>query len=79
MRKSCKDYKLPAVTLKGIGGKTQPLQKAGILKVIIPHNRIIKLLCYAFDEAVGNSEQLLLLSMYAIKKAKIDVQFHIDH
>ena len=77
--KSCKEYKLPAVTLKGIGGKTQPLQKAGILKGIIPHNRIIKLLCYAFDEAVGNLEQLLLLSMYAIKKAKIDVQFHIDH
>ena len=31
--KPCKDYKLPIATLKGIGGKTQPLQKAGVLKV----------------------------------------------
>ncbi len=38
--KPCKEYKLPMVTLKGIGGKTQPLQKAGVLKVIKPDNRI---------------------------------------
>jgi hypothetical protein len=68
--KSCKDYKLSALTLKGMGGKTQPLQKACLLKVIIPHNRFIKLLCYAFDEAVGNLEQLLLLSMYAINEGE---------
>ena len=67
------------VTLKGIGGKTQPLQKAGVLKVIKPDNRILKLLCYVFDEPVGNSDQLLLISMSAINKAKIDVQYHIEH
>ncbi len=50
--KSCKDYKLPSVSLKGIGGKTQPLQKAGILKVIKPRNQIIRFLCYVFDEMV---------------------------
>ncbi len=61
--KSCKDYKLPSVSLKGIGGKTQPLQKAGILKVIKPHNQIIRFLCYVFDEMVGKTEQLLLISM----------------
>jgi hypothetical protein len=77
--KTCKDYKLPSVSLKGIGEKTQPLQKAGILKVIKPHNQIIRFLCYVFDEMVGNTEQLLLLSMQAIKKAKINVQHHIDH
>ncbi len=77
--KPCKDYKLPSVSLKGIGGKTQPLQKAGILKVIKPHNQIIRFLCYVFDEMVGNTEQLLLISMQAIKKAKINVQYHIDH
>ncbi len=38
--KPCKEYKLPMVTLKGIGSKTQPLQKAGVLKVIKPDNRI---------------------------------------
>ncbi len=28
---------------------------------------------------VGNTEQLLLISMQAIRKAKINVQYHIDH
>ncbi len=59
------------VTLKGIGGKTQPLQKAGLLKVIKPDNRILKVLCYVFDEAVGNTELLLLISMSAINKQKL--------
>jgi hypothetical protein len=66
--KPCKEYRLPMVMLKGIGGRTQSLQKTGILKVIKPHNRILKLLCYVFDEAVGSSEQLLLISMSAINK-----------
>ena len=72
--KPCKDYKLPTVTLKGIGGKTQPLQEAGVLKVVKPDNRISKLLCYVFDQAVGNTERLLLISMSAINKAKFDIQ-----
>jgi hypothetical protein len=76
--KPCKEYKLPIVTLKGIGGKTQPLQKAGVLKVVKPDNRILKLLCYVFDESVGNTERLLLISMSAINKAKFDVQYHIE-
>ena len=61
--KPCKDYKLPTVTLKGIGGKTQPLQEAGVLKVVKPDNRILRLLCYVFDQAVGNTERLLLIGM----------------
>ncbi len=67
----CKEYKLPIVTLKGIGGKTQPLQKAGVLKVVKPNNRILKLLCCVFDEAVGNTQRLLLISMSAINKANL--------
>jgi hypothetical protein len=65
------------VTLKGIGGKTQPLQKAGVLKVIKPDNRNLKLLCYVFDEAVGNTELLLLISMSAINKASITLSTHV--
>jgi len=77
--KSCKEYKLPMVTLKGIGGKTQPLQKAGVLKVVKPNKCILKLLCYVFEEAVGNTERLLLISMSAINKARFDIQYHIEH
>ncbi len=46
--KSCKDYKVPTVILKGIGGKTEPLTKVGILKHVLPNKRTVKWLCYVF-------------------------------
>jgi hypothetical protein len=76
--KPCKEYGIPIVTLKGIGGKTQPLRSAGVLKIIRSHNRTLKLLCYVFDEVAGNTDNLLLVSMRAIKMAKIDIQHHIN-
>ena len=76
--KTCKEYRIPSVTLKGIGGKTEPLTKAGILKHVLPGGRMVKWLCYVFDTPVGRSEKLLLLSMSAIKLSGIDVNYHID-
>jgi hypothetical protein len=74
----CKDYKVPTVILKGIGGKTEPLTKVGILKHVLPNKRTVKWFCYVFDTPVGHSHKLLLLGMSAIKLAKIDINFHID-
>ena len=76
--KTCKEYKIPSVSLKGIGGKTEPLTKAGILKHVMPSGQIVRWLCYVFDTPVGHSKQLLLLSMSAIKLSNIDINFHID-
>ena len=76
--KTCKEYRIPSVSLKGIGGKTEPLTKAGILKHALPNGRIVRWLCYVFDIPVGHSKQLLLLSMSAIKLSNIDINFHID-
>ena len=76
--KSCKEYRIPSVSLKGIGGKTEPLTKAGILKHVLPNGQIVRWLCYVFDIPVGHSKQLLLLSMSAIKLSNIDINFHID-
>jgi hypothetical protein len=76
--KTCKEYRIPSVTLKGIGGKTEPLTRAGILKHVLPNGRMVKWLCYVFDTPVGRSEKLLLLSMSAIKLSGIDVNYHID-
>ena len=44
--KSCREYKVPTVILKGIGGKTEPLTKVGILKHVLPNKHIVKWLCY---------------------------------
>ncbi len=73
--KTCKDYRIPSVTLKGIGGRTEPLTKAGVLKHVLPNGRMVKWLCYVFDTPVGRSEKLLLLSMSAIKLSGIDVNY----
>jgi hypothetical protein len=76
--KSCKEYRISTVTLKGIGGKTEPLTQAGILKHVLPNGRMVKWLCYVFDTPVGQSKQLLLLGMSAIKLSGIDINYHID-
>jgi hypothetical protein len=76
--RTCKEYRVPTVTLKGIGGTTEPLTRAGILKHVLPNGRMVKWLCYVFDTPVGRSEKLLLLSMSAIKLSGIDVNYHID-
>jgi hypothetical protein len=76
--RTCKEYRVPTVTLKGIGGKTEPLTRAGILKHVLPNGRMVKWLFYGFDTPVGRSEKLLLLSMSAIKLSGIDVNYHID-
>jgi hypothetical protein len=76
--KSCKEYNIPTVTLKGIGGKSEPLTKAGILKHVLDNKRVVKWLCYVFDAPVGHSKRLLLLGMSAIKLSGIDINHHID-
>ena len=76
--KSCKEYNVPTVTLKGIGGKSEPLTKAGILKHVLKNKRVVKWLCYVFDTPVGHSKKLLLLGMSAIKLSGIDINYHID-
>jgi hypothetical protein len=39
---------------------------------------MVKWLCYVFDTPVGQSKQLLLLGMSAIKLSGIDISYHID-
>jgi hypothetical protein len=66
------------VTLKGIGGKSEPLTNAGILKHVLDNKRVVKWLCYVFDAPVGHSKRLILLGMSAIKLSGIDINHHID-
>ncbi len=51
-------YELPNIRLRGIGGKTNMLKEIGILKIKRPDNENCELLCYVFNEAVGQTEQL---------------------
>jgi hypothetical protein len=53
-------YKLPKIRLRGIGGRTNLLDKVGILKIKQPDNKHCKLMCYVFDEEVGQTKEMLL-------------------
>ena len=75
--KPSRKYKLPNIRLRGIGGKTNMLQKVGVLKIKRPGNESCELLCYVFDEAIGQTEEMLLISLSAIIDAKINILYHM--
>ena len=75
--KECKQYGIPIVTLNGIGGKTLPITRAGILSHVKPHGKIVKFLCYVFDTPVGNTNEILLLGLKTIVEADIDIRYHM--
>jgi hypothetical protein len=75
--KSSRHYKLPNIRLRGIGGKTNVLQKVGVLKIKRPGNESCEILCCVFDETVGQTEEMLLISLSAIIDAKINILCHM--
>jgi hypothetical protein len=70
-------YNLPSIRLRGIGGKTNFLSKVGVLRIKRPQNKHCDLLCYVFNEAIGQTEEMLLISMSAIIHAKINILHHM--
>ncbi len=66
------------VVLSGIGGKSKPLREAGVLHVDAGKGKVKKILCYKFDEHVGNTSRILLLSLRTIRDANIDILHHMD-
>ena len=75
--KSCAEYDIPIVSLNGIGGRTLPITRAGILSHIKPNGRIVKFLCYVFDTPVGNTSEILLLGLKTIVESNIDIRYHM--
>jgi hypothetical protein len=75
--KPAKNYKLPNIRLRGIGGKTNMLTKAGLLKITRPNNECCEIMCYVFNEVVGQTEEMLLISLSAIIDANINILYHM--
>jgi hypothetical protein len=76
--KDCRKYGLKEVVFSGIGDKSKPLREAGVLRVRTNTGAEKKILCYRYDERVGNTEQILLLSLRTIRDANIDIIHHMD-
>ncbi len=79
--KDCRKYGLREVciALSGIGGKSKPLREAGVLHVDAGKGKVKKILCYKFDEHVGNTTSMIfLLSLRMIRDANIDILHHMD-
>jgi len=53
------------------------LQKVGVLKIKRQGNESCDLLCYVFDQAIGQTEEMLLISLSAIIDAKINILYHM--
>ena len=53
------------------------LKKVGTLKIKRPGNESCELLCYVFDEIIGQTEEMLLISLSAIIDAKINILYHM--
>ena len=70
-------YNLPSIRLRGIGGKTNLLNKVGRLRIKQTQIKHCDLLCYVFDEAIGQTEEMLLISMSAIIHSKINILHHM--
>ncbi len=76
--KGCRKHGLKEVVLSGIGGQSIPLREAGVLHVDAADGKVKKILCYRFDQRVGNTDQILLLSLRTIRDANIDILHHMD-
>jgi hypothetical protein len=53
------------------------LKEIGILKIKRPDNENCELMCYVFNEVVGQTEEMLLISLSAIIDAKINILYHM--
>ena len=71
--KDCRKHGLKEVVLSGIGGQSKPLREAGVLHVEAADGKVKKILCYKFDQRVGNTDKILLLSLRTIRDANIDI------
>ena len=65
--KDCRKHGLKEVVLSCIGGKSKPLTEAGVLHVEAEGGKVKKILCHKFDQRVGNTDKILLLSLRAIR------------
>jgi hypothetical protein len=71
-------YKLPNVRLRGIGGKTNMLKEVGILQFTRSGKADCDILCYVFNEVVGQTEEMLLISLSSIIEARINILYHMQ-
>ena len=76
--KTSKHYKLPNVRLRGIGGKTNMLKEVGVLKIKKTGSADCKILCYVFNEVVGKTKEMLLISLSSIIEARINILYHMQ-
>jgi hypothetical protein len=70
--KGTKEYKLRNIRFMGIGGTTHYLTKAGILKIRKDKDEYCRILCYVFDQPLGDTKQVILLGLQTVMQARKD-------
>jgi len=74
----CSKANLPAVRLHGIGGSTNMLDEVGTLNTVLKDGKIRKVHAYVYDAPIGNTKEILLLSLRSTWDSKIDLMYHVE-
>ena len=67
----CANYDMPSVRLHGVGGATNILTKMGCLNTILENGSVRKILAYVYNTPIGNTEEILLLSLRSTWDSKL--------
>ena len=69
---------MPAVRLHGIGGSTNMLDEVGTMNTALEDGKIRKVYAYVYDTPMGNTKEILLLSLRSTWDSKIDLMYHVE-
>jgi hypothetical protein len=76
--KKAQQHGLPPIRLTGIGGKSDVLNRVGIVQLTAPGGRVKRILCYVYDAPLGPTTKILLLSLQSVIEAAINIIHHMD-
>ena len=74
----CSKVNLPAARLHGIGGSTNMLDEVETLNTVLKDGKIRKVYAYVYDAPIGNTKEILLLSLRSTWDSKIDLMYHVE-
>ena len=69
---------LPPIRLTGIGGRSDVLNRVGIVQLAAPGGKVKRILCYVYDAPLGPTTKILLLSLQSVIEAAINIIHHMD-
>ena len=74
--KPCQEYGLPPIQLSGIGGSTDPIRKAGLIRAIIK-GRKKTAHAYILDQEIAGNKAICLIGLRTLIDWDVNLNFHM--